>query len=95
MAELPPTTFRPRGQKKEKEEEKRKTGRSGLHASPRQELPDIHGYQEVHIAISHISRENSSDTCARRHRPAFQPIANDFALVIGIGLLLPALLFSL
>jgi hypothetical protein len=26
-------------------------------------------------AMSHISMENSSDTCARRHRPAFQPVA--------------------
>jgi len=26
-------------------------------------------------AMSHISMENSSDTCARRHRPAFQPFA--------------------
>jgi len=26
-------------------------------------------------ALSHISMENSSDTCARRHRPAFQPVA--------------------
>jgi len=28
--------------------DKRKTGRSGFHASPRRELPDVHGRQEVH-----------------------------------------------
>jgi hypothetical protein len=26
-------------------------------------------------AMSHISMENGSNTCARQHRPAFQPIA--------------------
>jgi len=26
-------------------------------------------------ALSHISMENSSNTCAHQHRPAFQPIA--------------------
>jgi hypothetical protein len=26
-------------------------------------------------AMSHISMENSSDTCAHQHRPAFQPVA--------------------
>jgi hypothetical protein len=42
---------------------------------PRGNFPTSVAARKSITALSHISMENSSDTYARWHRPAFQPVA--------------------